>query len=447
METSERRKAMSNPKKLTDLQRNWNIAKSYIKNGPNITNILKAIKYLLDGPSSYQTGVPEILPGFQAKTLLSGNQLEHQLSRTNTISTNAIKALANKSREFEGRIMNKVLDNQFPTQRVIDYDKYRKAVQSELIPYQTKETTKYADYGLDRLGYETSMNPNNMHFNPATGQFEAQIVKPTTFTFESPRIPVGNAKHYSSTTLGHTRTFTNPDEPQVLNVLETQSDWAQNAWSRGTYDKMSKASGHRLEQLRKMIAQQKEKGLPTESTQARIPLQTQYKDIPSWHIQHLQKEYIPRQLQENMLYASRNGYSRMRYPTRETAIKVEGYEPSLLFGNVEKEQYALKLQERIGQLELQLQTNPFAYRRISSELQRAKREYEILKQESTGQIYSPQQETILRKYDSFPKTFERIFKDQKPQIVQDVKGNSWYEFAIPKNMQQMELVYKNGGIL
>jgi hypothetical protein len=44
-----------------------------------------------------------------------------------------------------------------------------------------------------------------------------------------------------------------------------------------------------------------------------------------------------------MLYASKNGYSRMRYPTRDTAIKVEGYEPTLLFGNVEKEQYALKL--------------------------------------------------------------------------------------------------------
>jgi hypothetical protein len=51
-------------------------------------------------------------------------------------------------------------------------------------------------------------------------------VKLGTFTFQSPRIPVGNAKHYSSNTLGHTRTFTNPEEPDVLNVLETQSDWA-----------------------------------------------------------------------------------------------------------------------------------------------------------------------------------------------------------------------------
>ena len=135
----------------------------------------------------------------------------------------------------------------------------------------------------------------------------------------------------------------------------------------------------------------------------------------------------------------------MRYPTRDTAIKVEGYEPTLLFGgNVEKEQYAIKLQEKIGQLEMQLAQRPLN-RRISSELQRTKREYETLKSQSTQQIYSPQQETILKKYDQFPKMFGKIFKDQKPQIVKDSKGNSWFEFAVPKNIQQMELVYRDGG--
>jgi len=64
METLGRRKIMSNPKKLTDLQRNWNIAKQYVKESPSLPNILKALKYLLDGPSKYKTGQPEILPGF-----------------------------------------------------------------------------------------------------------------------------------------------------------------------------------------------------------------------------------------------------------------------------------------------------------------------------------------------------------------------------------------------
>lgn len=440
---------MSNPKKLTDLQRNWNIAKQYVKESPSLPNILKALKYLLDGPSKYQTGQPEVLPGFQLKGLMRGNQLESQLSKAGTISTNAVKALANKSNEMQGKILNKVLDNQFPAQRVVDYNKLRKAVQSELIPYQTKPSSKYADYGIDRLGYNAKVTPENTRFNPETGQFESSAVKPITFTFESSRIPVGNAKHYESTTLGHTRSYINPEEPHTMNVLETQSDWAQNAWPRSTYDKMSKASGHRLEQLRKMVAQQKERNLPTQNTESRIPLQTQYRDIPSWHIQHLQQEYPLRQLQENMLFASRNGYSKMRYPTRDTAVKVEGYEPILLFEDPSKEQYALNLQQKIGQLELQLAqgTNLFNYRKISLELSKAKQEYEALKQQSTRQIYSPQQETVLKRYDQFPKMFGKVFKDQKPNIVTDSKNNSWFEFSIPQNIQQMELQYKNGGKL
>ena len=82
---------------------------------------------------------------------------------------------------------------------------------------------------------------------------------------------------------------------------------------------------------------------------------------------------------------------------------------------------------------------------LESQLSKAKQEYNTLKQQSTQQVYSPQEETILRKYDSFPKMFGKVFKDQKPQIVKDSKGNSWFEFAIPKNLQTVELQYRYGG--
>lgn len=434
-------------KKLTDTQRNFRIAKQYIKESPSLPNIIKALQYLLDGPSSYQTGAPDILPGFQLKGLMKGNQLEKQLSKAGTISTNAVKALANKSNKLEGNLLNKVLDNKFPAQRAVNYDQFRKAVQQELIQYRTRPATKFADYGIDRLGFSSKMNPDNVIFNPTTGQFESKAVKLNTFTFESPRIPLGNAKHYNKNTIGHTRAFSNPDEPGILNILETQSDWAQNPI--GGYEKASKAAPHHLQQLRKMLSQQKELGLPTQETESRIPIQTQYKEVPAYHIKYLQENYLPRQLQENMLYASRNGYKSMRYPTRDTAIKVEGYEPKLLFnGNVSKETEALKLQERIQQLEFQIQqANPFMQRSLSRQLNTLKQQYNVLRQESSGQVYSPQEETILKKYESFPKMFGKLFKDQKPQIVKDIKGNSWFEFAIPQNMQQMELQYKRGGTL
>ena len=428
---------MPNPKKLTDTQRNWNIAKFYLKEGPSLPNILKALKYLLDGPSSKQTGSPPILPGFHLKGLQQGSVLEQQLYKLGTISTKAVKQLANNSSKFEGQLLNKVVDTKFPNQRSIDYNNLRKAAQNELISYQTVPTTQYQEYGLDRLGL------GDFYFK--NGEFVRDT--PVAFTFESPSIPMGSNLHYGPHTLGHTRGLS---QGNTFTVLESQSDWAQHPWGMVSYNKMSKAAPHRLSQLRKMIQQQKERGIATESTEARVPYQTQYRDISAEHIKHLQDTYPSRQLQENMLYASKNGYKKMRYPTRSTAIKVQGYEPILQFkGNPQLEQEAKNIQDQIFQIELQLQqgTNIRNYRNLSKQLDVLKQQYNTLKQQSTGQIYSPQEETILKRYDQFPKMFGKVFKDQKPQIVQDTKGNSWFEFNIPKNMQQMELMYKNGGNL
>jgi len=75
---------------------------------------------------------------------------------------------------------------------------------------------------MDRLGFKTETIPDGagglLEYSPGTTT--------RTFTFESPRLPFGNAKHYDSTTLGHSRTYTTPDEPSVLHVMESQSDWA-----------------------------------------------------------------------------------------------------------------------------------------------------------------------------------------------------------------------------
>lgn len=440
---------MSSPKKkITDLQRNWNIAKRYVKESPSLPNILKALKYLLDGPSKYITGQPEILPGFQVKSLMTGNQLEHQLSKIGSISTNAVKALANKSSKFEGTLLNRVIDSVFPTQKAVNYDLLRKAVQKELIQYRTKPSSKYLDYGIDRLKFDVRPSPFNTRFNPQTGQFEAHVVKPQVFTFESDRIPIGNAKHYDATTLGHTRAFSNPDEPGILNIIESQSDWAQNPWRSSTYNKMAKKAPHRLESLRKQIAMMKERNIPTQEVEVRLSQPQQFLDVPAEHIKHLQDTYIPRQLQENMLYASKYGYTTMRYPTPSTAIKVEGYEPKLLFKDKDLEKKATEMMQHIEQIEYKLAQgqNPRTYRKLSRELDLLKQQYEVLKQQSTGELFTPSEQTIIKKYEDFPKIYNKLFK-QQPRIVEDSKGNSWFEFNIPNNMQTRELQYKKGGSL
>ena len=41
--------------------------------------------------------------------------------------------------------------------------------------------------------------------------------------------------------------------------------------------------------------------------------------------QHIVNNYTSRQIQENLRYAADKGRAKMRYPTRETAAKIEGY--------------------------------------------------------------------------------------------------------------------------
>jgi hypothetical protein len=75
---------------------------------------------------------------------------------------------------------------------------------------------------MDRLGF-------NVEEDPVLGmKYFANVpgVKTNTFIFESPRIPIGSDKHYTKTTLGHSRTYVTLDEPDVLYVMESQSDWA-----------------------------------------------------------------------------------------------------------------------------------------------------------------------------------------------------------------------------
>jgi hypothetical protein len=45
---------------------------------------------------------------------------------------------------------------------------------------------------------------------------------------EHPKIQFGADDHYNSNTLGHIRTAVNKNEPDVLYILESQSDWGQH---------------------------------------------------------------------------------------------------------------------------------------------------------------------------------------------------------------------------
>ena len=181
--------------------------------------------------------ISPIKGGWMLKGLMKGSPLEKQLSKAGTININGLQAYLNKASKLEQDVIGKVLSTQFAGQKNIDYNNLRKAVSEELIRYSRVPQNAYAAYGMDRLGFNVETDPGlGMKYDYVPG------INTQTFTFESPRIPIGNGKHYDNSTLGHSRTYTTPDESDVLHVMESQSDWGQNKHVTGfdrEYDRLS----------------------------------------------------------------------------------------------------------------------------------------------------------------------------------------------------------------
>ena len=335
------------------------------------------------------------------------------------------------------------------------------------------------------LGYETQMahDSNAIAFNELTGNFE-QVAEFTpfipnyklnTFTFESPRIPIGSAKHYNVSTLGHSRTYTTTNEPKVLYVMESQSDWGQTKFKdnlspyTGTTKYLNDPIAYRkfIDGHKRLLAKMQEN--PSDYQAGAIEKQIaniehheailkqilgQGRQNPQ--AKYLHDNYLQRQLQENLRYAAENGQTKMRYPTSETAAKIEGYtpakQPSLreLSDAVVQElkssanaptpysQELFDLRQKLLKLTDQKEIN-----RINSQINRIQK---IEDRWKSGEItYPSNQETILDKYSDFPKLFQKLFKDQKVRTVTDTKGNTWYEVDVPKGYLNREWQFKQGG--
>lgn len=389
-------------------------------------------------------------PGYQLKGLMKGSQLEKQLSKNGTININQLNAYFNKASQIEKEVANKVLAEKFAGQKTIDYNQFKKAVQDELIgKYNRVPQTGYADYGMDRLGYRLeSLGLNDVENTPAfreryylnrdvvdgtptirsiefpyneVTQEEAlqnvipflNLPKPpklSTFTFESPRIPYGNNKHYSGQPIGHSRTYTTSEESNILHVLESQSDWAQNFKHNHSVKSMHDMPPHPL-----------------------------FGDINSTTYvspqhQYLANNYLQRQLQENLKYAAENGQTKMRYPTSETAAKIEGYQKVNHTQLNELSNQQMKLGEQFENGEISWEE----YDKMIDAINKQKKEL-------FGKEYDPKHQTILKKYADFPKLFQKLFKDQKVRTVTDAKGNTWYEVDVPKGYLNREWQFKQGG--
>lgn len=486
----------------------------------------------------------ENLPGYHIRSLAKESNLSKQVSKQGTISLKNVEAWANKSdiAAIDREILRKILENH-KGETYIDYNTLRKEAQEQIPQYNRVPQTAYQDYGMERLGFgplndssrtsnQLAQNPafNERYYitdNPLTGdpQFyrrefpfdEVPIseieefvnnnipseapYKLNTFTFESPGI-TGNTKHYQGNPIGHSRTFTISENPDVLYVMESQSDWAQNKPLElfKTHDIKS------LQDLDEEIAFQEANagegfvGKDWKETLNDLRKSREFIDPVG---KHMSDTYLSRQIQENLRYAAENGQTKMRYPTSETAAKIEGYrqqetssinelfDEQMTEYNKGREQLAeqffdkyinrLKkykyddvadvvqrgrqhfieyeeLPQDVGE-ELESQgfidkiTNDksFNLNELDNEFIDAKRKYELEHPAPNKYIYTkeyrPEHQTILKKYSDFPKQYQKLFgKNTEIRIVKDSKGNTWYEVDVPKDMLTRELLFKKGGV-
>lgn len=334
--------------------------------------------------ASYE--IADLGGGYMLKSLMRGNPLEKQISKQGTVSVNNIKALMNKGSKVEQAVVDKVLaSEEFTGKKAVDYNKFRKAVQDELITYERTPDTRWEGYGMDRIGMSAKKNnaqdieeainsfirEHNLEYVgrgadgvpqyydlqerrtvrydelyrlAQTGELElGSLPKVETYKFSSPRIPLGSDRHYDANTLGHSRTYTTIDEPDVLHVMESQSDWAQADGVRKPYDSGFSQYLNNPDELKEFIAGHERllremEAHPKDYTPGAVSKQREnikhHKSILKSLLEkqdsveqekYLVNNYTSRQIQENLRIAAEKGQTKMRYPTRETAAKIEGY--------------------------------------------------------------------------------------------------------------------------
>ncbi len=296
---------------------------------------------------------------------------------------------------------------------------------------------------------------------PKKAEYEkllSEMPETKTLTYENiDKFGKGDARHYSNSTLAHTRTLVSKEEPDVMHYLEQQSDYWQSGpgknpvkidyekWSP-RIDKMEKSLADdyaHLEYMKKnrksisgdnmddyQIAQfeerliAKEKDIKFNRGDMANPEQKEF----------LGKAHQERLLQENIKYAVEQGKQKARYPTRETAAKIQSYSPvkKALSADEIKELESRKkgLEYAISEHYATYGNDPnyqFPYlKKMEEELA----EINKYKYQPGKDIYSDRHETILRKYQETPKMIEKTL-GVKVNIVTDAKGNTWYEFDIP----------------
>ena len=372
------------------------------------------------------------LPGLHLKSTMTDGPIS-KIVEPKTGLVNVEQALGIIGKESGGidkvALIKQGLGENIP--KKMDYNDFRKTVQDQLIPLEKQFSTERSDYGIDRLGYTPGKFVTNEVDGKKIHTYESDYLDNQTILFSNKdKFGRGSGAHGNpDETLGHAHYLIDKESPDVLTITQIQSDAFQ-----GTHRSMPKNIDDAVSKLNKtqansddvleLMGDEKEK-FKSVFDNADRKLQLDKATVENFTQKSLlDKNHQERYLQELVDYAGKQDYlNKVRVPTSETAAKVQGYRPVTTAEEIIEKYNKLKGTPEWDEI---MADTPDADKL---------RLQKVLEGKIKGDIYDLERTTILKKYSEQPKTIKKLFGEE-PKLVTDSKGNTWYEFDIPKKFKE-----------
>jgi hypothetical protein len=373
------------------------------------------------------------LPGLHLKSTMTDGPIS-KIVEPKTGLVNVEQALGIIGKESGGvdkvALIKQSLGENIP--KKMDYNDFRKTVQDQLIPLEKQFSTERSDYGIDRLGYAPGKFVTKEVGGKKIHTYESDYLDNQTILFSNKdKFGRGSGAHGNpDETLGHAHYLIDKESPDVLTVTQIQSDAFQ-----GRY-RIPIGIDNEIKELKNKLkyydSEEVKNRTETPGNISRINYEIkkleekQVSKLDDNVVQKslLDKNHQERYLQELVDHAGKQDYlNKVRVPTSETAAKVQGYRPVTTAEEIIEKYNKLKGTPEWDEI---MADTPDADKL---------RLQKVLEGKIKGDIYDLERTTILKKYSEQPKTIKKLFGEE-PKLVTDSKGNTWYEFDIPKKFKE-----------
>jgi hypothetical protein len=439
---------------------------------------------------------PKELPGLHLKSTIDNGPIS-KIVEPKTGLINVEQALAIIGKESGGSDKVALIKEALPynISNKMDYNEFRQLVQNQIIPLERQFVDHKSNYGLMKLGYPKPKRTSYDYSIRATedaiargedveqNHLEELIARREQTPIENQTLILSNRGELGAgsnahdnpvETLGHIHFLRDAETPDILAVTQIQSDAFQ-----GTHRSMPQS----FEDLLHSVRKQEEHAARLQDTYSRakpkfdselypgagkfrwyeledgtvvsrealddVQFQNDLVDLGKAHLKNytqkslIDKNHQERFLQEIVGYAGERGdINKLRLPTVETAAKVQGYGVQTV-GPETLEQIKNNTFDDF----LKIKQNERGRQFNENEVKFMKDTYAKIKDGKDYNFYVPEHQTILKKYAEQPKAIKKVFGIE-PKMVTDSKGNTWYEFDIPKSFKEGKgqiKAFKHGG--